>query len=198
VYARVVTCVVFLMWIWLFGCLSYRVPVSQQASGCVSLSCQMHVHISVFTDPPPFRTPWSYCSIALWCPSPRMRFFFFSLSVCLVCCSPGPNSPLQWLPHIVDYLIPPEVRTPERLNKLILGTNFYGYRWNTQGGREAVLASQLIELLEAEQVEISYDEQHAEHSFRVVSNGDVVYFPSLWVGVETRELLATLPLLLKS
>mmetsp|Transcript_7600 Transcript_7600/g.23398 ORF Transcript_7600/g.23398 Transcript_7600/m.23398 type:complete len:385 (+) Transcript_7600:99-1253(+) len=95
--------------------------------------------------------------------------------------SPGPNSPLQWLPQIVNYLIPAPERTEERLHKLILGTNFYGYRWLAKGGgREAVLGTQLVELLERELVEIAYDEQHAEHSFRLSRSGDVIYFPSLW------------------
>jgi len=90
---------------------------------------------------------------------------------------PGPNSPIQWVRECVETLAP----TPADRGKILLGLNFYGNDYTSQGGGP-IVGRQFVELLEgSKQTKISWDDGSEEHLIQIKDKAGqhTVFYPSL-------------------
>lgn len=75
---------------------------------------------------------------------------------------PGPNSPLEWSKDCVEELILD--KSDKRRSQILMGLNFYGNHYTTDGGG-AIVGSQYIKLLEGFKGKFHWDGNSAEHFF---------------------------------
>lgn len=101
---------------------------------------------------------------------------------------PGPSAPLPWVRDCVLQLAP----NTQWRQKILLGLNFYGLDFSSQG-TEPILGGRYIEILREQRPKIIWDEYSAEHYFSYKRNNaakHVVYYPSLQ-SIYLRVSLAT-------
>jgi spore germination protein YaaH len=100
--------------------------------------------------------------------------------------APGPNAPLNWVLKNILNLVPPKSK---RFQKLLVGVNFYGMDYGVQANQlasaNAILGSQFVSLLEAQQPKFRWDSTSMEHvaEFRKGIVSHFVYYPSLLVSL---------------
>jgi chitinase domain-containing protein 1 len=106
----------------------------------------------------------------------------------------GPNAPLNWIELNVIYF----TDDPVYRKKILLGLNFYGYKYSLvketklNQAPEAILGSQLIELLQThDKVNIRFDNNSIEHVIMIRDDTVklLIYFPTLF-SVQKRIELA--------
>ncbi|KAF8790072.1 chitinase domain-containing protein 1-like isoform X2 [Argiope bruennichi] len=96
---------------------------------------------------------------------------------------PGPNSPVPWLRHCVEALVPESYSTDRQ--KLLLGLNFYGYVYWKFGGKP-IVGHEYLSILKQHKPKFEFDDFNGEHSFtyRTEENGFEkeyeVYYPTLY------------------
>jgi len=104
---------------------------------------------------------------------------------------PGPNAPIGWVRSCIEALAPNK-GDPIR-KKLLVGLNFYGFKYSTKGNGGPVLGNEYIEILKAKsKPQIHWHEESAEHYIEFKS-GDIMHkmwFPSL-NSIAARLKLAT-------
>lgn len=110
----------------------------------------------------------------------------------------GPNAPYDWIRENVQYF----TDTPEFRDKIYLGLNFYGMKYEIDtNGRplsqpEPILGSKLVELLKKHQTEIIFEDKIQEHLFLIKSGPSqtLVFYPTLYSirkRIELSEELGT-------
>jgi len=101
---------------------------------------------------------------------------------------PGPNSPIDWVRKCVETLDPHSYHR----SQILLGLNFYGYDYTSEGGNP-VLGHEFIKLLKegASNAKFKWDSAAQEHFVEVKSGGrkHTVFYPSL-NSIQNRILLA--------
>lgn len=100
---------------------------------------------------------------------------------------PGPNSPITWARQCVELLVPKK-DDPKR-SQILLGINFYGYIYTSEGGK-AILASEYLDILKSFKGKIQWDDSSKEHFFKSklsVDNG-YVFYPTLYSIKERLDL----------
>ncbi|ESO82099.1 hypothetical protein LOTGIDRAFT_135362 [Lottia gigantea] len=92
--------------------------------------------------------------------------------------NPGPNAPIDWVRKCVEILVPDDSGLRK---KVLLGLNFYGYRYSNMGEVEAIVGSTYMETLKLKKPKLVWHEDHKEHSMIVKKDigNDNVWFPSL-------------------
>ncbi|XP_071043412.1 chitinase domain-containing protein 1 isoform X2 [Parasteatoda tepidariorum] len=100
----------------------------------------------------------------------------------------GPNSPLNWLLHCVEDLIP-DKSSPNR-KKLLLGLNFYGYDYSSGSGKP-IVGHEYIGVLEKHNPKLVFHNNSGEHSLTYWSENvkHEVFFPTLY-SISIRMQLA--------
>ncbi|XP_037094017.1 chitinase domain-containing protein 1-like [Pollicipes pollicipes] len=101
---------------------------------------------------------------------------------------PGPNSPISWVEQCVKALAP----TSADRDKILLGLNFYGNDYTSQGGGP-IVGGQFVSLLAgSRQAKATWDDASAEHLFQLkdAAGQHSVFFPTL-ASVARRLRLAT-------
>uniref|UniRef100_A0A665UAL9 Chitinase domain-containing protein 1 n=1 Tax=Echeneis naucrates TaxID=173247 RepID=A0A665UAL9_ECHNA len=101
---------------------------------------------------------------------------------------PGPSSPWPWVRDCVLQLAP----TTQWRQKILLGLNFYGLDFASQG-TEPILGGRYIEILREHRPKLLWDDYSAEHYFTYKRSNavkHVVYYPSL-KSINLRISLAT-------
>ncbi len=104
----------------------------------------------------------------------------------------GPNAPMEWLTHLakdVDRLL-----NAKFANRVMIGLNFYGYRFDAPSGVEAVVGSQMVELMKKEgnEWQWKWDGESMEHA--LVHREDEtkrIFYPTL-MSVATRIEMVSL------
>lgn len=100
---------------------------------------------------------------------------------------PGPNSPIQWIRKCVEIL------DPNKFNRaqILLGLNFYGYDYTSEGGSPMVGHEFIKVLKEASSVKFKWDSEAQEHFVEAKYGGrkHTIFFPSL-NSISNRILLA--------
>jgi len=92
---------------------------------------------------------------------------------------PGPNSPLDWARQCVELLVPKE--DDPRRSQILLGINFYGYKYTPEGGT-AILASEYLDTLKPFKGKIHWDDNSKEHFFepKLATGNSYVFYPTLY------------------
>ncbi|CAF0839629.1 unnamed protein product [Brachionus calyciflorus] len=110
----------------------------------------------------------------------------------------APNAPIDWVQKNVEYF----TDKPEYREKLYLGLNFYGMKFETdKKGRpvsqpEPLVGNSFIEFLKSNQVDFKYDEESEEHICISTneSKQTLVFYPtlhSIQKRIELAEMLGT-------
>lgn len=95
----------------------------------------------------------------------------------------GPNAPLEWVKTNIEYLSTEK----EYSKKILLGLNFFGYKYQLEKDSrqllaqpEAVLGQQFIEML-SDEWKYSYDSKNGEHIFvkKTDHKTEIVWYPTL-------------------
>jgi len=100
---------------------------------------------------------------------------------------PGPNSPIAWMKRCVELLDPKATRR----NKILMGLNFYGFDYTSQGGGH-VLGRDVVKYLEkATNPKFQYDPDTAEHfaELKVDNSKHRIFYPTLH-SIQARLKLA--------
>jgi len=101
---------------------------------------------------------------------------------------PGPNSPIDWVRKCVETLDPQSYHR----SQILLGLNFYGYDYTSEGGNP-MLGHEFIKLLKegSSNAKFKWDNDAEEHFLEVKSGGrkHTVFYPSL-NSIQNRILLA--------
>jgi len=100
---------------------------------------------------------------------------------------PGPNSPIAWMKRCVELLDPKATRR----NKILMGLNFYGFDYTSQGGGH-VLGRDMVKYLEkATNPKFQYDPDTAEHfvELKVDNSKHRIFYPTLH-SIQARLKLA--------
>jgi len=100
---------------------------------------------------------------------------------------PGPNSPLDWIKKCVEVLDPQRYHR----SQILLGLNFYGYDYTSEGGN-AMVGHEFVKLLkEASNPKIKWDSEAQEHFIEAKAGGrkHTIFYPSL-NSIQNRILLA--------
>lgn len=90
---------------------------------------------------------------------------------------PGPNSPIHWIKKCVVHLDPNEYYRAQ----ILLGLNFYGYDYTSEGG-QPVVGHEFVKILqEGSSLKFKWDSEAEEHFIEAKYNGrkHTVFFPSL-------------------
>ncbi|XP_065179708.1 chitinase domain-containing protein 1-like [Sycon ciliatum] len=92
--------------------------------------------------------------------------------------SPGPNAPIGWMEECVKALAPSA--HDQYRSKILLGLNFYGYSYSSQGGLP-VVGHEYIKQLHEHSPKLKWDKKVAEHSleYKVKNTKHKVYYPTL-------------------
>ncbi|XP_049875703.1 chitinase domain-containing protein 1 [Pectinophora gossypiella] len=95
---------------------------------------------------------------------------------------PGPNAPLYWMRLCVEKLIDND-ESPSKRSKILLGLNFYGNSYTTNGGGP-IVGTEYIELLKNAKTNqaVSYNNNTAENYLEVrTSQGSKkIFYPTLY------------------
>ena len=103
---------------------------------------------------------------------------------------PGPNAHHGWMRHCVEILD----KESFHRKKILLGLNFYGYDYTTDGGGP-ILGRDFVQMLKdhagQKQLKFNWDDSSQEHFIELKSNGKrhTIFYPSL-NSVQNRLLLA--------
>ena len=100
---------------------------------------------------------------------------------------PGPNSPIKWIQNCVQALDPQEFYR----SQILLGLNFYGYDYTSEGG-QPIVGHEFIKMLqEASNLKFKWDPDTQEHFVEAKYNSrkHTVFFPSL-NSIQNRVQLA--------
>jgi len=117
---------------------------------------------------------------------------YFSLMTYDYPLRPGPNAPIDWVRRCVEAIVPEDEQEEDlaRRRQLLVGLNFYGYKYGSHGG-DAILGSQLIEKLSGdEKYRVSWNKHAMEHKFSC--KGEEIYFPTLYSIHKRLEMLKQL------
>ena len=118
---------------------------------------------------------------------------YFSLMTYDYPLRPGPNAPIEWVKKCVRAIVEDGGNDEERVarrRQLLVGLNFYGYKYGHQGG-DAILGSQLVEKLGGgEKYKVGWNREAMEHKFS--SKGEEIYFPTLYSIQKRLELFKDL------
>jgi len=94
---------------------------------------------------------------------------------------PGPNAPIGWVKTCIEALAP--LRDSPIRKKLLVGMNFYGFKYSPNGKGGPVLGKEYIELLKSykNKPEIHWHEESAEHYVEYKSGDSLhkMWFPTL-------------------
>lgn len=104
----------------------------------------------------------------------------------------GPNAPLQWLEQIIQTF---HSSVPSKYHsKLLLGLNWYGYKYEPQfegpPQPQSFLNSDLLQALEndGENYQWVWDETTQEHRLEHSQTSAQIYYPSLYSIAKRLEL----------
>ncbi|XP_050392427.1 chitinase domain-containing protein 1 [Patella vulgata] len=103
--------------------------------------------------------------------------------------SPGANSPIKWVKECVEKLVP-DSTSPLR-KKILLGLNFYGYKFGNMQS-EAVVGHEYISILKEVKPKLKWSTENKEHSFGFKSGmgtTDTIWYPTL-MSIQERLKLA--------
>ena len=78
-----------------------------------------------------------------------------------------------------------------RRRQLLVGMNFYGYKYG-RGGVDAILGSQLVTKLSESKFKVEWKREAMEHKFTSSGSSEQIYFPSLFSIQKRLELFAEL------
>lgn len=101
--------------------------------------------------------------------------------------NPGPNSPIAWIERCIKLLDP----DAKHRNKILMGLNFYGFDYTSQGGGH-ILGRDLVKQLEkVGSTKFSYSAESAEHfiQFKHETYKHTVFYPTLY-SIQKRLRLA--------
>ena len=100
---------------------------------------------------------------------------------------PGPNSPIKWIKNCIQALDPQEYYRAQ----ILLGLNFYGYDYTSEGGQPMVGHEFVKMVREASNLKFKWDSEAQEHFVEAKYNGrkHTVFFPSL-NSIQNRVQLA--------
>jgi len=120
---------------------------------------------------------------------------YFSLMTYDYPLRPGPNAPIQWVKKCVQAIVGEDAFDEEEKNarrrQLLVGMNFYGYKYG-RGGVDAILGSQLVTKLSESKFKVEWKREAMEHKFTSSGSSEQIYFPSLFSIQKRLELFAEL------
>lgn len=90
---------------------------------------------------------------------------------------PGPNSPLNWARECVELLVP---EPGSKRSQILLGLNFYGYKYTPEGGGP-ILGTDYLKVLESFKGKLQWDDNSKEHFFESKSPvaSAMIFYPTL-------------------
>ena len=112
-----------------------------------------------------------------------MTYDYSSLS------NPGPNSPYNWIKNCIEILD----KESFHREKILLGLNFYGYDYTTEGGGP-ILGHDFVKKLKnvsKKQTKLKWDSTSKEHfiELKYDNSRHTIFYPSL-MSIQSRLLLS--------
>eukprot|EP00455_Lapot_gusevi_P056262 TRINITY_DN9316_c0_g2_i5.p1 TRINITY_DN9316_c0_g2~~TRINITY_DN9316_c0_g2_i5.p1 ORF type:complete len:139 (+),score=26.25 TRINITY_DN9316_c0_g2_i5:305-721(+) len=109
-----------------------------------------------------------------------------------------PVAPYTWVNASVYHILGEEPRQyPELAAKIMLGLNFYGYHYQQNQPRNAILANTYLKLLQEHKPSFIWEPQSREHYFYHAGQSEVqgvVFYPTLQSIQDRLELAKQLGL----
>ncbi len=105
---------------------------------------------------------------------------------------PAPNSPMAWIEASVRHVLGKHMDNKEMRQKVLIGLNWYGYKFSSAKGAEAILGRDFVQLLQDKPQPFHWDREIQEHMIQFPGKKDdlsVVFYPTLH-SIDARLQLA--------